>query len=138
MLKSNTQSATSVNGWRLRVRETLHPWYWWRTPTKGWTNRILLGAYYTFNQHRIVFTQDGYHNVISQDLDGAAGQKVERSEHITAVDQRVSGRGMGGFEAHGQGPQAAFGGSLERFAVLKEILVEVKADICLQALGKTF
>lgn len=45
---------------------------------------------------------------------------------------------MGGFEAHGQGPQAAFGGSLERFAAVEKVPVEVEADICLQALRKTF
>lgn len=44
---------------------------------------------------------------------------------------------MSGSEAHRQGPQAAFGGSLESFAVVKEIPVEVKADVCLQALRKT-
>lgn len=45
---------------------------------------------------------------------------------------------MSGFEVHGQGPQAAFGGSLESFTVVKKIPVEVKADIRLQALRKTF
>lgn len=44
---------------------------------------------------------------------------------------------MSGSEAHCQGPQAAFGGSLESFAVVKKIPVEVKADVCLQALRKT-
>lgn len=85
-----------------------------------------------------IFTQDGYNNVVFQDLNGATGQKVESSEHIAAVDQGVSRRGMSGFEAHGQGPQAALGGSLERFAVVKKIPVEVKADVCLQALRETF
>jgi len=54
------------------------------------------------------------------------------------VDQSVSRRGMSGFEVLGQGPQAAFGGSLERFAVVKKTLVEVEADICLEALRETF
>lgn len=90
------------------------------------------------NQQGIVFTQDCYHNVISEDLNRAAGQKVESGEYIATVDQSVSRRGMSGFEVHGQGPQAAFGGSLERFAVVKKIPVEVKADIRLQALRKTF
>lgn len=89
-------------------------------------------------QQRVVFTQDGYHNVIFQDLNRATGEKVESGEHIAAVDQRVSWRRVSGFEVHGQGPQAPFGGSLECFAVFKETLVEVKADICLQALWKTF
>lgn len=94
--------------------------------------------YNSHNQQGIVFTQDGYHNVIFQDLNRAAGQKVESGEHIATVDQSVSRRSMSGFEVHGQGPQAAFGCSLERFAVVKKIPVEVKADIRLQALRKTF
>lgn len=53
------------------------------------------------------------------------------------MDQSVSRRSVSGSEAHRQGPQAAFGGSLESFAVVKEIPVEVKADVCLQALRKT-
>ena len=93
---------------------------------------------FKLNQQGIVFTQDGNHDVVFQDLDGAAGHEVERGEHIATVNQRVSRRGVSGFEAHGEGPQAAFGGSFERFAVLKKTIVEVKADICLQALRKTF
>lgn len=90
------------------------------------------------HQHGSVFTQDGYHYVIFQDLNRAAGQKVESSEHVAAVNQSVSGGSVCGFEVHGQGPQAAFGGSLEGFAVLQQVPVEVKADIRLQALRKTF
>lgn len=78
-----------------------------------------------------VFTQDSYHNVIFQDLNRTTRQKIESSEHITTVDQSVSGRHMSGIEAHGQGPQASFGGSLKSFAVVQKTLVEVKADICL-------
>lgn len=53
------------------------------------------------------------------------------------MDQSVSGRSVSGSEAHCQGPEAALGGSLESFAVVKKIPVEVKADVCLQALRKT-
>lgn len=83
------------------------------------------------------FTQDGHHNVILQDLNRAAAQEVQSGEHVAAVDQSVSRRSVSGSEAHCQGPEAAFGGSLESFAVVKKIPVEVKADVCLQALRKT-
>lgn len=45
---------------------------------------------------------------------------------------------MGGLKPHGKGPQAALGGSAKRFTALEEVLVEVEADIRLQALRKTF
>lgn len=44
---------------------------------------------------------------------------------------------MGCLEPHGQGPEAALGGSMKRLTALEEVLVEVKADICLQALWET-
>lgn len=96
----------------------------------------------TLNMHLGVklvcaFTQDGHHDVILQDLNRAAAQEVESGEDIAAVDQSVPGRSVSGSEAHCQGPEAAFGGSLESFAVVKKIPVEVKADVCLQALRKT-
>lgn len=44
---------------------------------------------------------------------------------------------MCGLEPHRQGPQAALGGSVKRLTALQEVLVEVEADICLQALWET-
>lgn len=44
---------------------------------------------------------------------------------------------MGGLEPHGQGPEAALCGSVERLTALQEVLVEVEADIGLQALWET-
>lgn len=85
----------------------------------------------------IGLTQDGHHDVIFEDLDGAAGDEVEHGQHVSAVDQSVSGRRVGGLEAHGQGPQAAFSGSSKGLAAVEQVLVEVKADICLQALWET-
>lgn len=85
-----------------------------------------------------VFTKNGHHNVIFQDLNRTAGEKVECGEDITTVDQSVSRRGVRGFEAHGQGPEAAFCGSLKCIAVVQKTSVEVKADIRLQTLGEAF
>lgn len=89
-------------------------------------------------QQRIIFTQDCHHNVIFQDLNRTAGHEVESGDHIATVDQSVSRRCVSALKTHGQGSQTAFGGSLESFAVVQQIFVEVKADICLQALRKTF
>lgn len=97
-----------------------------------------ISAQRRLDQQRLVFTQDGYHNVVLQDLNGATGQEVQSGEHVPAVDQSVSRRGVSGSEAHGQRPQAAFGGPLESFAGVQKISVEVKADIRLQALRETF
>lgn len=47
-------------------------------------------------------TQDGHHHVVSKDLDGAAGDEVQSSEHVPAVHQRVSWGSVCGFKAHGQ------------------------------------
>lgn len=47
------------------------------------------------------------------------------------MDQGVPWGGVGGLEAHGQGSQAALGGSVEGLAALQQSLVEVEADICL-------
>lgn len=44
---------------------------------------------------------------------------------------------MGGLESHGQGPQAALSGSSEGLTAVEQVLVEVEADICLQALWET-
>lgn len=82
-------------------------------------------------------TQDGHHDVIFEDLNGATGDKVEHGQHVSAVDQSVSGGCVGGLEPHGQGPQAAFSGSSKGLAAVEQVLVEVKADICLQALWET-
>lgn len=82
-------------------------------------------------------TQDGHHDIIFEDLDGAAGDKVEHGEHVSTVDQSVSRGRVGGLEPHGQCPQAAFCGSSEGLAAMEQVLVEVEADICLQALGET-
>lgn len=53
------------------------------------------------------------------------------------MHQGVPGRGVRGLEPHGQRPEAALGGPAERLTALEEVLVEVEADICLQALGET-
>lgn len=82
-------------------------------------------------------TQDGHHDIIFEDLDGAVGDKVEHGEHVSTVDQSVSRGRVGGLESHGQGPQAAFCGSLEGLAAVEQVLVKVEANICLQALGET-
>lgn len=44
---------------------------------------------------------------------------------------------MGGLEPHGQGSEAALGGSVKHLTALQEVLVEVEADIRLQALWET-
>lgn len=44
---------------------------------------------------------------------------------------------MGCLEPHGQGSEAALGGSVKCLTALEEVLVEVEADICLQALWET-
>lgn len=44
---------------------------------------------------------------------------------------------MGCLEPHGQGAQAALGGAAESFASLQQALVEVEADVGLQALRET-
>lgn len=44
---------------------------------------------------------------------------------------------MGGLESHGQGPQAAFCGSSKSLTAVEQVLVEVEADVCLQALRET-
>lgn len=53
------------------------------------------------------------------------------------MDQRVPGGRVRGLEPHGQGPEAALGGAAEHLAVVQEGLVEVEADIRLQALWET-
>lgn len=85
----------------------------------------------------MVPTQDGYYNVFFEAFNGASGDKVESSDHISTVHKGVSGRCMGGLEPHGQSTQAALRGSMERLAALEEGLVQVEADICLQALWET-
>lgn len=44
---------------------------------------------------------------------------------------------MGGLKPHGQRPEAAFCGSTKGLTALEEVLVEVEANICLQALRET-
>lgn len=82
----------------------------------------------------IDLTQNRYHDVILQDLDRPTGQEVEHGEDIPPVDQRVPWWGMGVLEPHGQGSQTALSGPLEGLAVLQQALVEMQADISLQAL----
>lgn len=82
-------------------------------------------------------TQDGHHHVLLEDLDGAARDEVERGEHVAAVHQRVTGGRVGGLEPHGQGAEAAVGGAVEGLAALQQALVEVEADVGLQALRET-
>lgn len=50
------------------------------------------------------------------------------------MHQRVPRRGVGGLELHGQGSQAALGGSSEGPAMLQQGAVQVQADVGLQAL----
>lgn len=54
------------------------------------------------------------------------------------MHQGVARRAVGGLEAHGQGPEAALAGTPEGFTVCQQVLVQMKADICLQALGESF
>lgn len=82
-------------------------------------------------------TQDGHHDVVFEDLNGATGDKVEHGEHVSAVDESVSRGCVGGLEPHGQGPQASFSGPLKGLTAVQQVLVEVKADVCLQALWET-
>lgn len=79
-------------------------------------------------------TQDGHHHVVFEDFDGAAGDEVESRKHVSAVDEGVSGGHMGGLEPHGEGPEAALSRSTKGLTALEEGLVEVEADVCLQAL----
>ena len=44
---------------------------------------------------------------------------------------------MGGLEPHSQGTEAALSGSAECLTALQEVLVEVEADVRLQALWET-
>lgn len=53
------------------------------------------------------------------------------------MDQGISRGCVGGLEPHGQGPQASLSGPTKRFAALEEVLVEVEADIRLQAFWET-
>lgn len=46
-------------------------------------------------------TQDGDNHVFFEDFNRAARDKVERREHVSAVDQGVSGGRVGGLEPHG-------------------------------------
>lgn len=73
--------------------------------------------------HVMQLTQYGHHHIIPEDLDGASRNKVKGSENVAAVDQSVPGRGVGGFEAHGESSQAAFVGSPESLAVLQQAAV---------------
>lgn len=85
-----------------------------------------------------VFTQDGYHHVSSQYLYGPPRYKVEGSEDVPGVDQRVTRGCVGGFELHGQRPEAALGGAFKSLAVLQQCPVQMEADICLETLWETF
>lgn len=44
---------------------------------------------------------------------------------------------MGGLEPHSQGPEASLSGPAKRLAALEEVLVEVEADVRLQAFWET-
>lgn len=65
-------------------------------------------------------TQDGHHDITPQDLDGAPGDEVEGSKQVPSVHQRVPWWRVCGLEFHRQGPQAAFSGPSEWFAVLQQ------------------
>ena len=81
-------------------------------------------------------TEDGHHHVVAQDLDGAAGDEIERGEHVAEVHQRVPGRRMRRLELDGERAQAALAGAVEGGAVLQQRAVQVQADVGLQALGE--
>lgn len=81
-------------------------------------------------------TQDGHDHIVAQDLDGSAGDEVERGEHIAEVHQRVPRRCMSRLELDGQRAQAALAGASEGWAVLQQRTVQMQADVGLQALGK--
>lgn len=78
-------------------------------------------------------TQYGHHHIVPEDLDGASGDEVKGGENVPAVDQGVTGRGVGGFEAHGESSQAAFVGASKSFAVLQQSAVQMQANVSLQA-----
>lgn len=54
------------------------------------------------------------------------------------MDQRVSGGCVGGFELHGQRPQAALRGAFKSFTVLQQSPVQMQADVCLETLREAF
>lgn len=81
-------------------------------------------------------TQDSHHYVVSQNLDGSPGEKVEGCENVPTMHQRVTWWGMGGLEAHRQCSQTSFGRSTECLATLKQTCIQMKTDISLQALWK--
>ena len=81
-------------------------------------------------------TEDGHHHVVAQDLDGAAGDEIERGEHVAEVHQRVPGWCMRRLELDCEGAQAALAGAVEGGAVLQQRAVQVQADVGLQALGE--
>lgn len=84
--------------------------------------------------YEMQLTQYGHHHIIPEDLDGASRNKVKGSENVTAVDQSVPGRSVGGFEAHGESSQAAFVGSSKGLAVLQQAAVQMQANVSLQTL----
>lgn len=86
---------------------------------------------------QVQLTQDGHHNVIFKDFNGSAGHEVERREYISRMDQRVPGGRMGRLEPHGQSPQAALSCPMKCLTAVEEALVEVEADVGLQALWET-
>ena len=107
-----------------------HQFHWWIINT--WNSSTVMQSLC-----RCGLTKDGHHNVIFEDFDGTTGHKVECCEHIPTVDKCVSRRSMGSFEPHGQGPEAALGGSTKCLTILEEALVEVEANISLQTLWET-
>lgn len=54
------------------------------------------------------------------------------------MDERVTGRCVGGLKLHCQGPEAALGGAFERLTVLQQSPVEMEADVRLETLWETF
>lgn len=83
-------------------------------------------------------TQDGHHHVSSQYLYGSPGYEVEGCKDISSMDQRVTGRRVGGLELHGQSPEAALGGAFKSLTVLQQRPVQMEADICLETLREAF
>lgn len=83
-------------------------------------------------------TQYGHHHIIPEDFYRAPGNEVEGGENIPTVDKSVTRWSVGGLESDGQSPQAAFVGATKGFAVLQQTAIQVKADVRLETLRKTF
>ena len=57
--------------------------------------------------HGIVLTQYGHDDIVFDNFNGASGNKVERDEDVSLVDQGVTRRRVRRFEFHGQSSETA-------------------------------